>query len=573
MTNQFARLQLHPELVQTVSTLGYTEPTPIQSAVIPVLLAGQDVIGQAKTGTGKTAAFALPMLHNLTLGADHVQALVVTPTRELAVQVAGAIRDYGRHLGVRVLAVYGGAPYPPQIRQLREGVEVVVGTPGRLMDLMKRKSLDLSEVAMVVLDEADEMLSMGFIEDIETILGATPAMRQTALFSATMSPQVRRLANGYLHKPQSITVQNQELTATNVEQRYSMVNPHDKTNALTRLLEIEPTARAIVFVRTRADSTRVADELTERGFPAEALNGDMDQDARTRTLNRFRRGQLQVLVGTDVAARGLDIDDISHVFNYDLPTDPEVYVHRIGRTGRAGRNGIAISLVSGAERGHLRRIESLIKQHLTEAELPSIEAIEQHRAAQLQEQLVLWIERGRGNRERGLVETMMTEGGYDPADIATAALKLLSREQKQLPVEHISPVRTGHMMSKPSKKRSPGNGSGYSNSNGNGSNGNNNGSGKGKRPSRDVKRDDSRQSHEQGMVRLSLNTGHVHGIRPNEVVSTLAYHGGVPGSAIGKINIHQNHTLVDVPEQFVSQILDKSDAYRIRRQAVRAEVA
>ncbi len=546
MTNHFARLQLHPELVQTVNALGYTEPTPIQSAVIPVLMAGQDVTGQAKTGTGKTAAFALPMLNNLTLGADHVQALVLAPTRELAMQVAKAIREYGRDLGARVLAVYGGAPYPPQIRQLNQGVDIVVGTPGRLMDLMKRKVLDLSQVDMVVLDEADEMLSMGFIEDIETILGATPAVRQTALFSATLSPQVRRLANGYMHKPQAITIQSENMTVANIEQRYSLVNPRDKTAALTRLLEVEPTARAIVFVRTRADSTRVADELSERGFPAEALNGDMDQSARSRTLNRFRSGQVQVLVGTDVAARGLDIDEISHVFNYDLPTDPEVYVHRIGRTGRAGRSGIAISLVSNGERNYLRRIEGYTKQRLTESALPTIEEIESQRAGHLQEQLVTWIERGRGQRERALVETMMAEG-YDPIDVATAALKLLSREQGQQAIEAISAVRT----SKPQHDRS---------------------NAPAKRNGR-PQRDDSRKAREAGMVRLTLNTGRNQGIRPNEVVSTLAYHGGIPGNAIGKINIHPQHTLVDVPEQFVGQILAKSDAYRIRRQAVRAELA
>ena len=290
----------------------------------------------------------------------------------------------------------------------------------------------------------------------------------------------------------------------------------------------------------------VADELSERGFPAEALNGDMDQSARSRTLNRFRSGQVQVLVGTDVAARGLDIDEISHVFNYDLPTDPEVYVHRIGRTGRAGRSGIAISLVSNGERNYLRRIEGYTKQRLTERALPTIEEIESQRAGHLQEQLVTWIERGRGQRERALVETMVAEG-YDPTDVATAALKLLSREQGQQTIEAISAVRT----SKPQRARSnaPAKRAGGS------------------------QRDDSRKAREAGMVRLMLNTGRNQGIRPNEVVSTLAYHGGIPGNAIGKINIHPQHTLVDVPEQFVGQILAKSDAYRIRRQAVRAELA
>lgn len=302
MSNNFARLQLHPELQQTVASLGYSEPTPIQSSVIPVLLAGQDVIGQAKTGTGKTAAFALPVLNNLVLGAGSVQCLVMAPTRELAVQVARAFHEYGKALEVNVLAVYGGQPYLPQIRQLKQGVDVVVGTPGRLLDLIKRRSLDLSNVRTVVLDEADEMLSMGFIEDIEAILAETPAARQTALFSATISREVRRLADSYMHKPQFITVADEAVTVAAIDQRYYLVEASDRVAAITRVLEMEETERAIIFVRTRVESGQVADMLTARGFPAEALNGDMNQDARTRTLNRFRHADLHVLVATDVAA-------------------------------------------------------------------------------------------------------------------------------------------------------------------------------------------------------------------------------------------------------------------------------
>ncbi|MEZ4580355.1 MAG: DEAD/DEAH box helicase [Caldilineaceae bacterium] len=384
MSTQFARLQLHPELVQTVASLGYSEPTPIQAAVIPLILKELDVIGQAKTGTGKTAAFALPVLNNLLLGGDFVQCLVMAPTRELAVQVARAFSDYSRDLDVSVLAVYGGQPYAPQIRQLNRGVDIVVGTPGRLLDLIKRKSLDLSQVRTVVLDEADEMLSMGFIEDIEAILAATPPTRQTALFSATISREVRRLADSYLHKPQFISVAGEDVTVAAIEQRHYLVDADDKVAAITRLLEMEETERAIVFVRTRVDSGRVADMLTARGFPAEALNGDMNQDARTRTLNRFRHADLRVLVATDVAARGLDIDDISHVINYDLPTDPEVYVHRIGRTGRAGRTGVAVSLVTRSQLRQLSRIEQTIRQSIPRATLPTPEEIEARRAAEWQ---------------------------------------------------------------------------------------------------------------------------------------------------------------------------------------------
>lgn len=552
MSTHFARLQLHPELVQTVSSLGYSEPTPIQSAVIPLMLRGLDVIGQAKTGTGKTAAFALPVLNGLLLGADFVQCLVVAPTRELALQVARAFGDYGREMDVSVLAVYGGQPYAPQIRQLKRGVDVVVGTPGRLLDLIKRKSLDLSQIRTVVLDEADEMLSMGFIEDIEALLAETPSTRQTALFSATISRDVRRLADGYLHKPQFISVAGEDLTVAAIEQRHYLVEADDKVAAMTRLLEMEATARTIVFVRTRVESGRVADLLTARGLPAEALNGDMNQDARTRTLNRFRHSDLRVLVATDVAARGLDIDDISHVINYDLPTDPEVYVHRVGRTGRAGRTGVAISLVTRSQLRLLNRIEQTIRQSIPRAMVPTPAEIEAHRTAEWQEKLAVWLRRGRYSQERTLVDALAAEG-FDPLDIAAAALKLARREDARPPVEPIKDV-TIH--------RRAGRGHGKAHDHDSHAQG------------RSRKRGTpARTSHEEGMVRLSLSTGKSNGVRPNEIVATLAYHANVPGNVIGKILIQQQQTLVDVPEQYVPQVLERGDALRIRRQSVAVALA
>ena len=557
MSTQFARLQLHPELVQTVASLGYSEPTPIQAAVIPLMLKELDVIGQAKTGTGKTAAFALPVLNNLLLGGDFVQCLVMAPTRELAVQVARAFSDYSRDLDVSVLAVYGGQPYAPQIRQLNRGVNIVVGTPGRLLDLIKRKSLDLSQVRTVVLDEADEMLSMGFIEDIEAILAATPPTRQTALFSATISREVRRLADSYLHKPQFISVAGEDVTVAAIEQRHYLVDADDKVAAITRLLEMEETERAIVFVRTRVDSGRVADMLTARGFPAEALNGDMNQDARTRTLNRFRHADLRVLVATDVAARGLDIDDISHVINYDLPTDPEVYVHRIGRTGRAGRTGVAVSLVTRSQLRQLNRIEQTIRQSIPRATLPTPEEIEARRAAEWQEKLAVWLRRGRFSQERTLVDALVAEG-FEPLDIAAAALKLARREDGRAPVEPIkdASARRSRADGGPRRHRDP-----HSNS-------------RVQDHGQSRKRSaPERTSHEAGMVRLRLNTGKSDGVRPNEVVATLAYHANVPGNTVGKILIQQEHTLVDVPEQYVSQVLERGDTLRIRRQNVAVALA
>jgi ATP-dependent RNA helicase DeaD len=413
MITDFSQLNLRPQLVQAVTEQGYTEPTPIQIGIIPLMLAGKDVIGQAQTGTGKTAAFALPMLHNLQPGEKRIQGLVLTPTRELALQVAGAITEYGRHGGVKVLAVYGGQAYGPQIGQLRRGVDIVVGTPGRLLDLIHRGVLEFGALRTVVLDEADEMLSMGFIEDIETILANTPPERQTALFSATLPTEIRRLAEHYMRDPQPVTIQGKQMTLEAIEQRYYLVNSGDKGAALTRLFEVEEITSALIFVRTRAETSDLAGELTSRGFPAEALSGDLSQDARERTLNRFRQNQIQVVVATDVAARGLDIDNISHVFNYQLPDDPEIYVHRIGRTGRAGKTGVAITLVSPAERRRLAHVESFVHQKIQRATLPTEEEIRAFREGRLVRKVTVWLQRGRCVREREMAEKMVAEG-YDP---------------------------------------------------------------------------------------------------------------------------------------------------------------
>ena len=545
MTTQFKDLTLRPELMQSIAAQGYSEPTPIQAALIPVMLTGVDVIGQAQTGTGKTAAFALPILNNLEPGQRHVQALVLCPTRELALQVAGAIADFGKVQEVRVLAVYGGQPYGPQISRLNRGVDVVVGTPGRLIDLLDRNALNISRVKTVVLDEADEMLSMGFVEDIETILAETPAGRQTALFSATLPAPIRKLASRYMNQPQSILIQREQVTLTGTEQRYYLVNQGDKLAALTRLFEIEPITSALIFVRTRIGTGELANELTRRGFPAESLNGDLSQEARERTLNRFRQNQVKVLVATDVAARGLDIDDISHVFNYDLPDDPEIYIHRIGRTGRAGKTGIAISMVTPREKRLLRQIESLIRQPLIKAALPTEEDIKIHRETELLNEVKVWLTRARYRRERELVARLVEEG-HDPLEIAAAALKLARADEKQRPVASVSEVqdRPVHRHERNAE-----------------------------RPPRRGFSDRETISHEPGMVRLSLNMGRAQGIRPNDVVGAIAYHADIPGSTIGKIFIEDRRTLVDVPENLVNQILSKAGKYSLRKQAFTVERA
>lgn len=545
---EFTQLNLHPQLMQAVMECGYQTPMPIQQAVIPLMLAGQDVIGQAQTGTGKTAAFALPILHNLQAGQKHVQSLVVAPTRELAVQVAEAFSTYGRHLDVRVLAVYGGQSYSHQICQLGKGVDVVVGTPGRLIDLINRKVLDISQVRTVVLDEADEMLSMGFIEDIQVILQETSSTRQTALFSATLQPEIRRLADQYLNDPQSIFIPSAQMTGDTIEQRYYLVNRTDRLAALTRLFEVEEIASALIFVRTRLDTGNLANELTLRGFPAEALNGDLSQDARENILNRFRKNQIKVLVATDVAARGLDIEGISHVFNYDLPEDPEIYVHRIGRTGRAGKTGIAVSLVAPSEKRRLSRIEAFSRQKISRANLPTEEDILKLREERLVNQVAVWLQRGRCRREKEMVEKLIQDG-YDPLDIAAAALKVARADEKQRPISTLSPVIETNR-STYNREGEPGRTTGR-----------------------------TRYSHEYslstepGMVRLSLNAGKRHGIHPNDIVGAIAYHADIPGYTIGKIHIQEKNTLVDVPEEFVKQVLVKSRVLKIRKQAIEVQRA
>jgi len=553
MNNEFTQLNLHPQLVQAVDALGYTAPTPIQVDVIPLLLAGHDVIGQAQTGTGKTAAFALPILQNLDPNAGTVQSLILAPTRELALQVAQAFEEYGRFLNVKVLAVYGGQAYDRQIRQLRRGVDVVVGTPGRLLDLMDRKVLDLSAVRTVVLDEADEMLSMGFIEDIETILKATPDARQTALFSATLPPAIRNLAGSYMHEPKSITVQRKQLTVASIEQRYYLINEADKLAALTRLFEMEEVTSSLVFVRTRLSAGELANGLTVRGFPAEALHGDLSQDAREQVLNRFRQNQIKVLVATDVAARGLDIDDISHVFNFDLPLDPEVYVHRVGRTGRAGKSGLAISLVTPAEQWRMRKIEAYTKQSAVRAPLPTIEEIQNKREAELMERMTVWLRRGRYTREREMVAELM-EAGHDPMEIAAAALKMARAEEKQRPILQVSEVKETREPRNRREARRPADGAGRSHR-------------------RETGRKTGKVSHEAGMVRLLLGAGKAHGIRPNDVVGSIAYHANIPGNTIGAIHIQDQHTLVDVPERFVAQVLENTQEYHIRQHRIKVERA
>ncbi len=425
----FADLGLDDSLVKAVLALGYEEATPIQRAAIPVLLAGRDIIGQAGTGTGKTAAFALPLLHRLLESPAPKKgvprALILVPTRELAMQVAEAVHKYAKKTTLTVVPVYGGAPMDQQIRALRRGVEIVVATPGRALDHLRRKTLDLTSLEVLVLDEADEMLDMGFAEDLEAILTSTPDTRQTALFAATMAPRIASIAERHLNKPERITVKAEKRAAgkmPQVRQAAYIVSRSQKGFALGRILEFEDPTSAIVFCRTRIEVDELTDTLKSHGYGAQALHGGLDQRQRDRVMQLFRTGKADVLVATDVAARGLDIDHVSHVINYDIPTAPEVYVHRIGRTGRNGREGVAITLIDPREQRTLRYIEGLTKQKIDIATLPTLSALKAKRLDATRAALTTRIAAGDLDETRAVVQALAAD--FDVTDIAAAAVAL-----------------------------------------------------------------------------------------------------------------------------------------------------
>jgi ATP-dependent RNA helicase DeaD len=524
----FADLGLSEPILRAVSEAGYEAPTPIQSRTIPPLLAGRDLIGQAQTGTGKTAAFAIPMLEKLDLTRSEVQGLVLTPTRELALQVAEAIHTYAKYVGrVSVLPVYGGQPIQLQLKRLERGVHVVVGTPGRVMDHLRRGTLTLDAVRMVVLDEADEMLRMGFIEDVEWILAQSPASgagRQTALFSATLPPEVRRIANRHLNDPQAIEIEHPTLTLPAIEQRYlSVVSPQQKLEALTRILETEPTEAVLIFTRTKTGSAEVAEKLQARGYAAEAMNGDMGQAQRESVIRRLRNGQLEIVVATDVAARGLDVERIGHVINYDIPNDVEAYVHRIGRTGRAGRTGVAVLFIAPRERRMMQEIERYTGQRLSAMRMPTQADVAARRIALFKQSIKQTLQQGDLDLYLTLVEELAQEEGLDMAEVAAAAARL-ARGDKPLEVEL-----------EPEPKEVP--------------------------------------RAEDGMVRLFIAAGHSAGVRPSDIVGAIANEAGVPGKAIGSIDIYDRFTFVELPAQYQAQVLEKMSRTTIRNRPVEIRIA
>ncbi|MBZ0299423.1 MAG: DEAD/DEAH box helicase [Anaerolineae bacterium] len=532
MTASFHDLGLAPELLTTLQSLGYAEPTPIQAQAIPPLLAGQDVLGQAQTGTGKTAAFTLPALQNLD--ANGLQVLILTPTRELAIQVAEAVHRYGSGIGVRVLPIYGGQSYDRQIRRLRKGVQVVVGTPGRTLDLIDKKELNVRDVRYLVLDEADEMLKMGFIEDIELILKTTDASeRQTSLFSATFTDTIRRLAQKYMRDPLQVSVEFEEATCTNVNQRYYVVQEDQKVAALSRLLEVENQKNTLIFTRTKIGAAELAETLMMRGYPAAAIHGDLSQAERERIVGRFRSRDLTILVATDVMARGVDIPDVSHVINYDIPQLSNEYVHRIGRTGRAGRSGDAITLVTPRQRRLLKMIEDFIGKPITRSKLPDRETVLQRREsifkAGLLEQIGTYVD---GSDEPLLDELLAM--GYSAEQVAAGIIKSLRAQQTQRPLEEIREVTSSREL-----------------------------------PQQRAKKSGRYGSHEPGMVRLCMNVGRSNGLRPADVVYSIASKANIPGSVIGAIDIQHHETYLDIPDSHVDVVLHEMKHYKIRGQMMK----
>ncbi|ANY10504.1 heavy metal transporter [Pseudonocardia sp. HH130630-07] len=547
-TPSFADLGLAPQLLAALAELGYETPSPIQAAAIGPLIAGRDLLGQAATGTGKTAAFSLPMLQRLADGRGTRErgsrpfGLVLAPTRELAMQVGEAVTRYGATLGATVACVYGGAPIGPQLGQLRRGVDVVVATPGRAIDLINRGALALDAIEVAVLDEADEMLDMGFVEDIETILGATPADRQTVLFSATMPGRIQSLARTHLTDPADIRIKREatpEGEAPKVRQTAYHVPRSHVTVALGRVLEMEQPTAAIVFCRTRADVDAVTETLTARSLRAEALHGGMDQEHRTRVVERLRSGRTELLVATDVAARGLDIDTLTHVVNHDVPSSPESYVHRIGRVGRAGREGVAITLVTPGSVRHLRNIERLVGAPVPSAPVPTPDDLRSVRLARTA--LALRDQAGQDADtavEDGVDELVLELArDHDLASVAAAAIRL-ARSDNSVPDDEIEipqvRPRGGRERGGPSDRgpRRDRDGGGPRGARGQGS-----------RPPK------------AGTTRLFVSAGRSSGIRPQDIVGALANESRLSGRDIGAIQIHERHALVEVPEHAAEDVL------------------
>ncbi|MGB4948204.1 MAG: DEAD/DEAH box helicase [Candidatus Competibacter denitrificans] len=542
LIDSFEQLRLSQPLLETLKEIGYEAPSPIQAATIPPLLEGADVLGQAQTGTGKTAAFALPILERLNLAERLPQALVLAPTRELAIQVAEAFQGYARHLpGFHVLPIYGGQSMGIQLRHLKRGVHVVVGTPGRVMDHLRRETLSLAGLRTVVLDEADEMLRMGFIDDVDWILEQTPAERQIALFSATMPEPIRQVAHRHLREPREVKIKASTATVETVRQRYCQVGPQHKLDALTRVLEVEDADAVLIFVRTKIAATELSERLEARGYPSAALHGDMTQVLREKTIEQLKNNQLDIVVATDVAARGLDVSRISHVVNYDIPYDTEAYVHRIGRTARAGRTGDAILFVAPRELRMLRAIEKATRQPIERMQLPTQEAITGHRLAQFKQQVSEIL----GSQDLGFFQEVVAEiereQEISAQDIA-AALTWLAQRDRPFQFEDTIPSELERLPVRPERepRSAPGRRERFA-------------------------REGGKRDTDLDKVTYRLEVGHQHGATPQNIVGAIANEAGIESRYIGRIEIYDQYSTVDLPDGMPKEIFQHLKKVRVRQ--------
>ncbi|OBX05042.1 DEAD/DEAH box helicase [Gallibacterium genomosp. 3] len=525
MTEQtltFADLGLPKTLLSAISDLGFINPSPIQQACIPHLLNGEDVLGMAQTGSGKTAAFALPLLTHIEIDKKYPQLLVMAPTRELAIQVADACEQFAKNLkGINIVTVYGGQRYDIQLRALKQGAQVVVGTPGRILDHIRRKTLDLSALKAIVLDEADEMLRMGFIEDVETVMAELPEQHQTALFSATMPEPIRRITRRFMRNPQEIKIQSTQQTAPDITQSYWLVNGFKKGEALIRFLEVEEFDAAIIFARTKSATLEITELLERNNFRCAALNGDMTQQLREQTLDKLRNGRLDILVATDVAARGIDIERISLVVNYDIPLDPESYVHRIGRTGRAGRAGRALLFVEPRERRHLRNIERLMKKTVDETQVPNHEQLQNVRREKFRQKITAQLEHHDLELYRSLLEDIFA-ADQSQEDIAAAMMMLLQGKQKLIlpPDPEIKPLRR-----EKERRENP----------------------------RSAEHRGARNNMPMDVYRIEV--GRADGVEVGHIVGAIANEGNLSSRYIGHIKLYEHHATVELPIEMPKGLL------------------
>ena len=569
-SNEFLSLGISAPVLKAVQNLGYEQPSPIQAQSIPILLSGKNLLGTAQTGTGKTAAFALPLLSNIDPQQKTPQILVLTPTRELAIQVAEAFQSYAKHIkGFHVLPIYGGADIGGQLRGLKRGAQVVVGTPGRILDHLKRKSLNLSQVKSLVLDEADEMLRMGFIDDVETILSKTPAESQRALFSATMPAAIKRVADTYLGDAEQVRIKSKTQTVERIKQQYVTVKAHQKMDALTRVLEVEQFDGMIIFVRTKSSTLNIAERLEARGFSTAALNGDLTQALRERTISKLKRGQIDVVVATDVAARGLDVERISHVINFDIPYDNESYVHRIGRTGRAGREGNAILFITPKETRLLRSIEKTTKSTIAPLTMPSNAQVSDQRIQQFTEQLSRTLETPRLDKFREMIVKYVEENDLDMADVAAA---LTYENQKERPLfpkldNIVAPRRDNSGKNRDRNKDRDGKNRDRKAKDSFSKDSNSRNS---RAKSERVIRDED--GNEVPMLTYRLEVGKNDSVEPSNIVGAIANEADISSQYIGQIILHDDYSTVDLPDGMPDEIFKTLKKARVRSKALNISI-